>query len=351
MKAYVLHGIGDLRLEEVPVPEPGDGEVLVRVRAMGICGSDIPRIFRTGAHIHPLIPGHEFSGIVEQTGKGVDESWMGERVGVFPLIPCGDCSPCRQRQYELCRHYNYLGSRTNGGFAEYVSVPERNLIGLPAWMPLETAAMLEPMAVAVHGIRRAGRKENASVAVCGLGTVGLLTAMFLKAEGCRSLFVIGNKDIQREKARQIGIDEVFFCDIRDQEPGSWLARRTGGEGVSLFFDCVGTPDVLNLAIRSCHVNGVIQAVGNPVSDMTLEKDVYWKILRNQLTIQGTWNSSFTGRADDDWHDVLGRLEGMEATPEILISHKLPFERLGEGVEMMREKSEEYVKVMGTASDG
>ena len=123
MKAYVLHGINDLRFEEVARPESKADEALVRVMAAGICGSDIPRIYTTGAHRHPLIPGHEFSGVVEQVGSEENRKWMGKRVGVFPLIPCHQCEPCRRKAYEMCRSYGYLGSRQDGGFAEYVAVP------------------------------------------------------------------------------------------------------------------------------------------------------------------------------------------------------------------------------------
>ena len=123
MKAYVLHGIGDLRYEDVGLPALAEGTVLVRVRAAGICGSDIPRVYRTGAYSHPLIPGHEFSGEVVRVGAGVDGAWVDKRVGVFPMIPCMGCPQCQKGQYEMCRNYNYLGSRTDGGFAEYVRVP------------------------------------------------------------------------------------------------------------------------------------------------------------------------------------------------------------------------------------
>ena len=117
MKGYVLHGIDDLHFKEVVKPVPKNGEVLVKVMAAGICGSDIPRIFTTGAHNHPLIPGHEFSGQVVDAGSSADKKWIGKRVGVFPLIPCNSCPPCKKNLFEMCRNYNYLGSRCNGAFA------------------------------------------------------------------------------------------------------------------------------------------------------------------------------------------------------------------------------------------
>ena len=193
MKAWVLHKENDLRLETADRPTLEDNEVLIAVKAAGICGSDIPRIYQTGAHIHPLIPGHEFSGIVVQTGALADPAWQGQRVGVFPLIPCKLCPPCSKKQYEMCRNYSYLGSRRDGGFAEYAAVPEENLIRLPEQVTYEEAAMLEPMAVAVHAMRRIEVNKSDSIAICGLGTIGLLLYMFLMEAGMQNVFVFGNK--------------------------------------------------------------------------------------------------------------------------------------------------------------
>ena len=154
MKAWVLEDIGKIQYKEVSKPLPGEHEVLVEVKAAGICGSDIPRIYQTGAHRMPLIPGHEFAGRVVQTGENTDAKWQNKRVGIFPLIPCHNCVACQKGQYELCRNYSYLGSRRDGGFAEYVAVPECNLIELPENVSYEEAAMLEPMSVACHAPRR-----------------------------------------------------------------------------------------------------------------------------------------------------------------------------------------------------
>ena len=287
MRAYVLHGIDDLRLEETALPEIKEREVLVKVMAAGICGSDIPRIYKTGTYSYPLIPGHEFSGTVIETGLKADKKWMGKRVGIFPLIPCGECESCRKKQYEMCRHYSYLGSRTNGGFAEYAAVPEENLIELPEEVSYEVAAMLEPMAVAVHAMRKSGVMKENTVVVYGLGTIGLLLCMFLLDAGVRDIYVIGNT-----------------------APG-----------------------------------GTVQMVGNPASDIMLKKEIYWKILRNQLTIKGSWNSSFLQNEKDDWHYVLDRLGRQTIHPEQFITQKFELEHLKEGLEIMRDKREEYVKVM------
>ena len=179
MKALVLHDVGKISVEEVNKPFPKAGEVLLKVMACGICGSDIPRAYKDGAHAMPLIIGHEFAGVVEECGESVDKSWMGKRVGVFPLIPCKECECCKNNKYEMCKDYSYLGSRRDGGFAEYVTVPEWNLIELPERVSFEQAAMLEPMAVAVHAIRRVRPTSEDSVVIMGLGTIGLLVTMLL----------------------------------------------------------------------------------------------------------------------------------------------------------------------------
>lgn len=380
MKAWMLHGIGDFRFEEQTVPAVRKGEVLIRVRAVGICGSDIPRIYQTGAHCHPLIPGHEFSGFVVETGEGVECQWKGKRVGVFPLIPCGGCLPCQRKQYEMCRNYDYLGSRRNGGFGEYVSVPVDNLIELPEDVSYEAAAMLEPMAVAVHAMRRVlqdmqkglkaepeetklanaimaenlrgenlaeeGRTGSGVMAVCGLGTIGLLLVMFLLEAGRKNILVIGNKDFQKEAVLKMGIPKDCYCDSQKQEVAKWLEERTGGLGVETFFECVGKRETLVQAIDSAAPGGHICLVGNPYSDMGLSRESYWKILRNQLVITGTWNSSFTGSHLDDWHYVLKRLEENKVAPERLISHRFSLEKLETGFHIMRDKTQEYGKIMG-----
>ena len=146
MKAQVLFDINNLQLQEIVIPTLKPSEVLVKVHATGICGSDIPRIYETGAHRHPLICGHEFSGEVVEVAEDVNNNWVGKKVGIFPLIPCNNCASCKNKKYEMCKNYNYLGSRCDGGFAEYVAVPEWNLIELPERVTYEQAAMLEPTA-------------------------------------------------------------------------------------------------------------------------------------------------------------------------------------------------------------
>lgn len=345
MKAWVLYDVKDIRQEEIPRPLPAPDEVLVQVKAVGICGSDIPRIYQTGAHRHPLVPGHEFSGVVVETGEHVRDDWNGKRVGVFPLIPCKKCIPCRNKQYEMCRNYNYLGSRRDGAFAEYVAVPADNLVELPPEVSFEEAAMLEPMAVAVHAMMKIVPEAKQTVAVCGLGTIGLLLVMFLREKGIKNILVIGNKEFQKNQVQKLGVSEEYYCDSKTTDVSKWIMTQTEGAGVDVFFECVGKNDTVLQAIDTVAPAGEICLVGNPYSDIKLDKNVYWKILRNQLTIVGTWNSSFTQDTKDDWNYVLGKLAKGLISPAELISHRFSLQELETGFHIMRDKTEDYVKVM------
>lgn len=336
MKAQVLHSVSDIVYEDVDMPELQEGWVLVNVKAAGVCGSDIPRIYKTGAHRHPLIPGHEFAGQVVDVKEDFNKSWINKRVGVFPLIPCGECECCQNKQYEMCKNYNYLGSRCNGGFAEYVAVPEWNLIELPDKVSYKQAAMLEPMSVAVHAMRQFNIQKKDSVCVIGLGTIGLLLVMFLKEAGINNISVICNKEAQKEYAVKLGIPEnnIIMSDYYIKE-----------KCFDYVFECVGRNETVEMSIELAAPAGHIVFVGNPYSDMKLSKDIYWKILRSQIKISGTWNSSYTGSGDDDWHYVLDRLNRATIHPETFITHEYSLEDIQKGMEIMRDKTEDYVKVM------
>ncbi|MCR5651656.1 MAG: galactitol-1-phosphate 5-dehydrogenase [Lachnospiraceae bacterium] len=353
MKAWELREIKDISLTEREIPTPSRGEVLIKVKAAGICGSDIPRIYENGAHKMPLIPGHEFSGIVEDTGEDVSEDLAGKRVGIFPLIPCDRCAPCRSGHPEMCRDYDYIGSRRDGAFAEYVTVPASNLIELPDGVGFEEAAMLEPMAVAVHAMRMTmeestGDREK-KIVICGLGPIGLMLLMFLSEHGYRNIYVTGNKDIQKERAAAFGIHGDNYCDSRRECVPEWIMQKTG-TGADVYFECVGKNDCVTDGIESAAPGGTVLVIGNPYSDMTFPRDIYWKILRNQLTVRGTWNSTFlkdrtSERNEDDWHYVINKLKDKKIDPSVLISHRFSIENLEKGFWIMRDKTEDHCKIM------
>ena len=346
MKAVVLNDVNDIKYKEVDRPNPKAGEALVRIKAAGICGSDIPRVYKTGAHNMPLIIGHEFAGLVEEVADEADKEWIGKRVGVFPLIPCKKCPQCLAGRYEMCSHYDYLGSRSNGGFAEYAAVPVWNLIELPENASYEEGAMLEPMAVAVHAMNRLDPLAPESVLVSGAGTIGILLIMFLMEKGIEDIYVSLNKDFQIATLMRLGIKKENICDIRKQSLTDFIKEKTDGQGVDVYYECVGSNESIANALKVVGPSGRICYVGNPHSDMTFDRDTYWQILRKQVMITGTWNSSYP----DDWQYVLRRLNEKKIDPAGLITHRFSLGDMIKGMEIMRDKSEDYIKIMVSAED-
>ncbi len=344
MKAYVLNGIDKLDYMEVEVPDLKEDEVLVEVKAAGICGSDIPRIFETGTYHFPTIPGHEFAGEVRAVKDIRLSHLIGKRVGVFPLIPCMICQPCKEKKYEMCMHYDYLGSRRDGGFAEYVAVPVRNLIELPENVSFEAAAMLEPCCVGIHALRQIDMQGIRSAAIFGPGTIGLLMAQWLRVLGVEAIYIVGTNEGQRRLATELGFVQFYNC--REIDEVQALLEATAGNGTDLVIECTGLSSVLEKCLEVAKRGGDVLVVGNPHGDVHLPKAVYWKLLRKQLRISGTWNSSFIPEdAGDDWKTALAAIASGQLQLEKQITHKLPFEELERGLLVMRDKTEYYNKVM------
>lgn len=189
------------------------------------------------------------------------------------------------------------------------------------------------------------------VAVCGLGTIGLFLLMFLKEAGWNQVLAFGNKEFQKEKAMSFGVSAQDYCDIKSTDAKKWLMEQTDGRGVDVFFECVGKNETVSLAVDVTAPEGRIVMVGNPASDMLLERNVYWKILRSQLMVTGTWNSTFQHQGADDWHYVLSRLSEKRIDPSAMISHRFPLDSLEQGLHIMRDKTEDYGKIMAESGTG
>lgn len=348
MKAYVLHGIADLKYEDTQIPKLEPGWVLVEVMAAGICGSDIPRIFETGTYHFPTIPGHEFSGIVKEVSSQDDRKWLGKRVGVFPLMPCMKCDSCKQEDYEMCDNYNYLGSRTDGGFGEYVAVPTWNLIELPKEVSFEQGAMLEPMSVALHAIKQLPTEHIQSIAIFGAGPIGLIMAQWARKLEIKQVLLIVNKKQQEKLANQLGFFEV--CNQKEVDPIEWINFHTNQGGVDAAVDGVGTSLVLEQCLKSVAPKGNILVVGNPKGNIEIDKNIYWRILRKQLRLYGTWNSKFGTTVSNDWEQSVEALAKDEIDVSSLITHRMSLDNLEKGLYIMKDKMEFYSKVMITKGE-
>ncbi len=331
MKALVLTENGVLEVQDRPRPVPGDAEpVLVRVAFAGVCGSDLPRAFERKAYHYPLVMGHEFSGTVEQAPAG--SSWKrGDRVVVFPLLPDMSEPINGIGEYAVSSGYDYYGSRRDGAFQEYVTVPEFTLFRVPDGVSLACAAMTEPCAVAYHAAARPRVLPGMSAAVIGGGPVGLMAAQWLRLRGCRDVMVTEIDPRKQDIARSLGLNVV---DAAAHDPVAAIREATAG-GADVVIEACGLPLTFRQALAAAGLFGQVVFLGNIHGTFTLEEDAFSTILRRELTIYGTWNSKVTPRGDDEWTRVLRALDqGVAVAP--LISHTVP---LTEGPEMLRAMHE------------
>jgi len=343
LKACVLYNIGDLRVEEVETPSPKKGEVLIEIKASGVCGSDIPRIFDKGTYHFPTIPGHEFAGRIAEAGDEAGKEYIGRKAAVFPLIPCMKCDACRIGEYGQCMDYNYFGSRCHGGFAEYISVPVWNLVMVPDSLSYEEAAMAEPAAVAVHALRQGGIEIGDNVAIFGAGPIGLMLGQWAKVWGAGRVMLV---DIDRSKtdfAGRLGFENVW--NSNDGDPVRWISEITAGKGADIAVEGAGVSATLEQCLKCVRPFGKVVAMGNPMGEMRLSQKGYWELLRKQLKIYGTWNSSFVTLPKNDWVLAINAMKEGKLNVKPFITHRFSLDEGRSALEMMREKKEFYNKVM------
>jgi L-iditol 2-dehydrogenase len=345
MQAQVLHAVGDMRFETVPQPQPGPGQVLVRVAFCGVCGSDIPRTFVKGAYRFPIIIGHEFAGVIERCGPSVAGWAPGDRVAVFPLLWCGRCPACEQGQYVQCTGYDYLGSRSDGAFAEFIVAPQQNLVAAPAGVSLAAAAMTEPAAVALHAVRRAGAVVGQTVAIFGAGPIGLMTAQWARIMGAARVMLFDIVPEKLAQARALGFPLAF--DSRQVDPVQVVERETAGLGAQVCIEAAGVPPTTLQALAATRRGGRVVLLGNPAADVTLPASLLSQLMRREVAVLGTWNSDYSvfAASDDDWRTVLQAMAAGQLQVESLITHRVDLPAAFAALQMMRDQTEFYSKVL------
>lgn len=266
MNALVLKEYGRLVVEEVPKPAVAAGEVLVRVRACGICGSDVHGMDgSTGRRVPPIIMGHEAAGEIAEIGASVANWKPDDRVTFDSTISCGSCWHCKRGEANLCERRNVLGVscqeyRRQGAFAEYVSVPERILYRLPDSISFEQGALVEPVSVAVHAVKRTPLASSASAAVIGAGMIGLLTIQALRVAGCHPIIAIDLDEARLQLAGRLGATDV----LRSGRPDllEKILALTDGRGVDAAFEAVGLGETVDLAVNCVRKGGSVTLIGN-----------------------------------------------------------------------------------------
>jgi len=279
MKALVLEAYKRLAFKEVPEPHIGRQEVLVAVRACGICGSDVQGMDgSTGRRRPPVIMGHEASGVVCRAGPGVAAWQPGDRVTFDSTVYCGECGFCRAGRINLCNHRRVLGVscedyRQDGAFAELVAVPQRVLYRLPDGLSFEHAAMVEPLAIAFHAVRRTPLTLNDTALVVGAGMIGLFLIQALRLAGCGKIIAVDLVPEKLKLARELGATDAIHAGT-----GQALAEvlaRTNGAGADAAFEAVGLSQTVDLAVRGARKGGSVTLVGNlsPKVDLPLQTAV------------------------------------------------------------------------------
>ncbi|WBU39263.1 galactitol-1-phosphate 5-dehydrogenase [Homoserinibacter sp. YIM 151385] len=330
MTAVQMHGPGDLRVEQVEIPTPGPGEMLVAVAACGVCGSDIPRMNVNGAYRHPIICGHEFSGHVTQVADDVTAFQVGDLVSVPPLLPCRRCESCLEGHFSLCEDYDYFGSRRDGAYAQFVIVPEDNALKMPEGLDPRAAAMIDPSAIALHALLRTGVGPGSRVAVIGAGPIGLFAVQWARIKGATEILAV---DLNEQKAAMAVEAGATHTANGDEE-----ARAHAGKGYDVVIESAGVPPTIALAVSLVARRGHAAFIGIPNSTVQLEKAVFSHFLRNEVTLHGSWNSfsaPFPGR---EWTESAERLASGELRWEFMITHELGLEALPETMKQLFDRS-------------
>jgi len=344
MKAAVLHALGDLRIEEVGIPkiEKSD-DVIVRVRSVGICGSDVHRIMTTGTYRYPLIPGHEFSGQAYETGKDVTGINAGDRVVAVPIKPCFVCDACQKGHYGQCADYDYIGSRCDGAFAEYVRVPARNIIRIPDSITYQEAAVVEPSAVSLHGICKVKVESGDTVIVFGCGVIGLLIMQLAKIMGAANIIAV---DILQEKLEYAhSIAGAVTVNANEADPIQRIMDITGNKGGDLAIETAGVCATQVQCLNAVKESGRVLYLGTAHKEITFPPEVFEKLVRKEYTVTGAWNSysaPFPGR---EWKTILQYIQDKRLNVKDIITHQCDLTELPEMITKMLKNSIIYGKVL------
>lgn len=290
MKAASLFGVGDLRIVEKNVPEISEDEVLIQVGACGICGTDI-HFFKGEWKVNtPLVLGHEFSGIVVQTGSRVTTVRSGDRVVAEPNIVCGKCKYCRMSERNFfCENLQAIGVTVDGAFAEYVKAPERNVYRIPSWITLEEAALIEPLACIIRGLDNVKIPVASSVAVVGTGPIGLLMIQMVKHYGAAKIIALDVVEERLRLAEELGATRVINPGKEDPEKA--VFEETGGIGADVSIECVGSSSAIDEAFKIARRGGRLLIFG-----VAPEHDVWqvkpFEIYDKELSIFASYRSPY-----------------------------------------------------------
>lgn len=272
MKAAVFYGAEDIRIEDVPEPVPGKGQVKIKVEWCGICGTDLheyergPIMVSTSPHSltgekAPMILGHEFSGVITELGPDVKGDWkVGDRVTADPCCVCNECYNCKNNHYNICSELGFIGLARDGAFAEYTLADDYQLTRLPDSVSFEQGAFTEPAAVVLHAVRRAGISLGDTVVITGMGPIGLLAGQCAKAAGAAAVYGVELSEARRKSGLELGFTEVF--NPAEQDVAAEIKKRTDGIGCHMAIDCNGSNETMRICLDSTRGSATIICPGH-----------------------------------------------------------------------------------------
>ena len=331
-QSAVLKDINDFAIVDKTLRPLKMGEVVIKVMSCGICGSDLARVYKKGMYAKNLVPGHEFSGIVVKTNEE-DSEQMNARVTVFPLIPCHNCQYCKLEKYNLCENYNYLGSRTDGGFSELVIVPKENLLKIPNNISYDEAALIEPMSVAHRGVRKLPSLPNSNVLILGLGPIGVLSGMLCKKFGAKKVVGIDKNIHKCAIAKKVGFSECFSI-INDDK-----------KDFDIIIDACGNQGLIGNTITRLRKEGSILLLANYEEGMSLSPTTMSNILRGEFKLISSWNSNISDLNCNDWRICIDYLANGELDIKPLITHTFQLKDIVNVFDKIKNKEINYLKVL------
>jgi 2-desacetyl-2-hydroxyethyl bacteriochlorophyllide A dehydrogenase len=337
MKALVYYGPEDLRLTYVEDLKPGEKEVLIKVKACGICGSDIHGYLGiTGRRVPPMIMGHEFSGQIIEVGREVNESLKGKRVVVQPINFCGECEFCKQGLTNLCKNKKFFGVMdVNGAMAEYISVPEKLVFELKDNVDFIEGTFAEPLAVAFGAVNKVNDLKGKNIFIVGAGTIGLLILQVVKTKDPASIIISDLDDFRLEIAKNLGVD--YAVNPNKIDLIEFIKSITDGEGVDYSFEAVGATATVQQAMSVLKTKGTCVWVGNSAKIINIDMQ---NVVTREINILGTYTYT---------HYEFGKAVELLSTNNLKIKPMVSkIAPLDEGPEMMKKlakSTNKYIKVI------
>lgn len=298
MKAAVVCANEDVQYLEYEEPQVSAGMVKVKVKASGICGSDIPRVLHNGVHFYPIVLGHEFSGDVVEVGEGVTKVKVGDRVSGAPLLPCLTCEDCQNGNYSLCKHYSFIGSRQQGSNADYVVIPERNAVPFDSSISYEQGAMFEPSTVALHGLLQNDYQGGECVAILGGGTIGMFTMQWAKIFGSKKVVVFDISEERLALATKLGADAVVNTTKEDYMQTAM--ELTDGKGYAYVFETAGQVPTMQMAFELAANKAHVCFIGTPHVDLNFTPKMWENMNRKEFKLTGSWMSYSAPFPGKEW---------------------------------------------------